>query len=69
MGHIREPKGVDFIIKSEPLTESARNGISKFIREYRNKSALNRFKYSGKHHKSVILCIFHSLYSVKSFNP
>ena len=46
MGHIREPKGVDFIIKSEPLTESARNGISKFIREYRNKSALNRLKYS-----------------------
>jgi hypothetical protein len=37
MGHIREPKGVDFIIKSEPLTEQARKEISEFIREYANK--------------------------------
>jgi hypothetical protein len=46
MGHIREPKGVDFIIKSQPLTESNRKGISEFIREFNNKSALNRLKYS-----------------------
>ena len=31
MGHIKEPKGVDFIIQSEPLTDSDRNDISKFI--------------------------------------
>ena len=40
MQYIREPKDVDPIIKSEPLTESARKEISEFIREYRNKSAL-----------------------------
>jgi hypothetical protein len=39
MGHIREPKGVDFFIKSEPLTEHVREEISEFIREYKNKSA------------------------------
>jgi hypothetical protein len=31
MGHIREPKGVDFLIKSEPLTDNARKEISEFI--------------------------------------
>ena len=39
MGHIREPKGVDFFIKSEPLREQVREEISEFIREYKNKSA------------------------------
>jgi len=39
MGHIREPKGVDFFIKSEPLTQHVREEISEFIREYKNKSA------------------------------
>jgi hypothetical protein len=33
MGHIKEPKGIDFIIKSEPLTEA----ISEFIRKDRAK--------------------------------
>jgi hypothetical protein len=37
MGHIKEPKGVDFIIKSEPLTDEERDAISKFIREYKAK--------------------------------
>jgi hypothetical protein len=32
MGHIREPKGVDFFIKSEPLTQQVREEISEFIR-------------------------------------
>ena len=41
MGHIKEPKGVDFIIKSEPLTNEEREAISKFIREY-------KAKHSGK---------------------
>jgi len=38
MGHIKEPKGVDFIIESEPLTDQARREISEFIRNYKNKS-------------------------------
>ena len=41
MGHIKEPKGVDFIIKSEPLTDEERAGISEFIRKY-------KAKHSGK---------------------
>jgi hypothetical protein len=37
MGHIKEPKGVDFIIKSEPLTDEERKAISEFIRKDRAK--------------------------------
>lgn len=33
MGHIKEPKGVDFIIESKPLTEEETNEISEFIRK------------------------------------
>jgi hypothetical protein len=40
MGHIKEPKGIDFIIKSEPLTEKEQAEISEFIRQYK----LNRSK-------------------------
>ena len=38
MGHIKEPKGVDFFIASEPLTDKARKEISEFIRNYRSTS-------------------------------
>lgn len=48
MGHIREPKGVIFVTKSEPLPESARKKISEFIRKYKNKSAL---KSNQKKHR------------------
>ncbi len=37
MGHIKEPMGVDFIIKSEPLTDEERAAISEFIRQYKAK--------------------------------
>lgn len=37
MGHIKEPKGIDFIIASEPLTDKARKEISEFIRNYKAK--------------------------------
>jgi hypothetical protein len=37
MGHIKEPKGVDFIIKSEPLTAKEQAAISKFIEKYKIK--------------------------------
>jgi hypothetical protein len=33
MGHIKEPKGIDFIIESKPLTEEERKKISEFIRK------------------------------------
>ena len=36
MGHIKEPKGIDFVIASDPLTDKARQEISEFIRNYKN---------------------------------
>jgi len=36
MGYIKEPKGVDFIINSDPLTDKDRQEISDFIRNYRS---------------------------------
>jgi len=38
MGHIKEPKGVDFIIQSKPLTDKDRTEISKFISDYKAKN-------------------------------
>jgi len=38
MGYIKEPKGVDFVIKSNPLTDKDRNEISELIAEYKKKS-------------------------------
>ena len=35
MTHIKEPKGVDFIIQSDELTDAARQEISEFIRAYK----------------------------------
>lgn len=37
MGYIKEPEGVDFIIKSQPLTDKDKEQISKFIQEYKRK--------------------------------
>ena len=37
MGHIKEPKGVDFIIQSKPLNNEDRIAISEFIRHYKAK--------------------------------
>lgn len=35
MGYIKEPKGVDFVIASDPLSDQARQEISEFIRNYK----------------------------------
>lgn len=42
MGHIKEPKGVDFVISSDPLTEKVRHEISEFIRNYKKKATLKK---------------------------
>jgi hypothetical protein len=44
MGHIKEPKGVDFLIKSDPLTEEAKQEISTFIRSYKAKNAKSKLR-------------------------
>ena len=42
MGHIKEPKGIDFIIESTPLTDEERKAISEFIRKDKEKLSANR---------------------------
>jgi len=37
MGHIKEPDGVDFVIKSRPLTKEEEIAISNYIRAYKEK--------------------------------
>lgn len=37
MGLIREPEGVDFVIKSRPLTKKEEELLSEFIREHKAK--------------------------------
>ncbi len=41
MGYIQEPEGVDFIIKSKPLTDKDKEQISQFIREYKRKNQIS----------------------------
>ena len=47
MGHVKEPKEVDFVIASNPLTDKARKEISEFIRNYKNNSN-NKMTKSAK---------------------
>ena len=48
MEHIKETKGVDFIIKSEPLTDKDRQEISQFIADYKEKNAKKRLIKEGQ---------------------
>ena len=48
MGYIKEPKGVDFVIASEPLTDKARLEISNFIRSYKTKTRIKVVKTVAK---------------------
>jgi hypothetical protein len=54
MGHIKEPKGVDFVIASEPLTDKARQEISDFIRNYKNKAANKKAKTPARIKQSKV---------------
>jgi len=55
MGQIKEPKGVDFVIASDPLTDKARKEISDFIRYYKNNLANKKAKsaLSTKQSKNI----------------
>ena len=44
MGHIKEPKGVDFIIQSRPLTKAEELTISEYIRNYKLKNNISKSK-------------------------
>ena len=56
MGHIKEPDGVDFIIKGKPLTEKEKKAISEFIKADKEKIAkqiARRTKVLSRTKKSV----------------
>jgi hypothetical protein len=55
MGHIKEPKGIDFIISSDPLTDNARKEISEFIRNYKSESKNKKQKSETIKNKSKVL--------------
>lgn len=42
MGHIKEPAGVDFVIKSRPLTKDEEIALSEYIRAYKAKHSRKR---------------------------
>lgn len=44
MGHIKEPRGIDFVIASDPLTEKTRQEISAFIQNYKKKTNTKKTK-------------------------
>jgi len=48
MGHIKEPKGIDFIIKSEPLTDKEQAAISEFIKNYKMKHSKKKTTVAKK---------------------
>ena len=39
MGHINEPKGIDFLIQSPPLTDRERKELSEFIQKCKSEGA------------------------------
>lgn len=44
MGHIKEPDGVDFIIKGKPLTNKEKKAISEFIKADKEKIARQKLR-------------------------
>jgi hypothetical protein len=55
MGHIKEPKGVDFVIASDPLTDKARQEISEFIRNYKNRTTNKKLKLATRIRQSKVI--------------
>lgn len=52
MGYIKEPKGVNFLIKSPPLTKIEKQEISEFIKE--SKLKRNRILKKNLKKKEVV---------------
>jgi len=42
MAHIKEPEGIDFLIKSPPLTDKERKEISELIKKLKTKTPIKR---------------------------
>ena len=52
MGHIAEPKNVDFIIESPPLSNKERREISEFIEKLKKKEKSRKSTPKSKKAKS-----------------
>ncbi len=48
MGHIKEPEGIDFIIKSKPLTNTEREEISELIKMLKKKKITRKSNLTSK---------------------
>ena len=48
MGYIKEPKNIDFLIQSSPLTEKERKAISEYIRKFKSKRIAKKQKKMKK---------------------
>lgn len=55
MGHIKEPRRVDFIIQSKPLDEKGRAEISEFIKNYKIKEKAKRNKLVQTKKQKLVL--------------
>jgi hypothetical protein len=53
MGHIAEPKNIDFIIESPPLSDEERNEISEFIEKLKSKKSTTKPTKGKKKEKSL----------------
>lgn len=51
MGHIKEPKGIDFIIQSRALTKSEELAISEHIQNYKQKNSKTALKIKHNNNK------------------
>ena len=56
MGHIKEPKGVDFIIQSRPLTKEEELAISEYILNFKlkNNTLSNKPSQTSKKKKTLV---------------
>ncbi len=54
MGHIIEPKGVDFLIQSPPLTDKERVEISEFIKKLKLSTLKKDVRKSKSKNKSKV---------------
>lgn len=52
MGHITEPKNIDFIIKSSPLSDKERKEISEFIKKQKEKRKAKTSRKRSKDERS-----------------
>lgn len=48
MGHIKEPKGIDFVVDPTPLTDSDKKKISEIIAYYKTTGRKKTFRKSVK---------------------